>query len=80
MQKAKIISKILIAIFIVMLLHLESVAFVVPKIKLNVKTEKIQAKAVRCNKCPCNCLIKPNKTGECGQYKNINGKLVPVKK
>ena len=63
-----------------MLLHLESVAFVVPKIKLNIKTEKNQTKAVRCNKCPCNCFIKLNQTGECGQYKNINGKLVPVKK
>ncbi len=50
------------------------------KIKSNVKTEKQQAKSVRCNNCPSNCLIKSNQTGKCGQYKNIKGKLVPVKK
>lgn len=43
------------------------------------KPKNTQIKTIRCNNCPCNCLIKPNQAGECGQYKNINGKLVSVK-
>ena len=49
------------------------------------KTETKQStenkvKSVRCDKCPSNCLIKPGEISPCGQYKNIDGKLVPIKK
>jgi len=60
--------------------NLSSSALATPKTNSSLKTEKTQIKSIQCNNCPCNCLIKPNQTGECGQYKNVDGKLVFVKK
>lgn len=60
--------------------NLSSSTFAISEPKTPVKSEKTQVKSIRCDNCPCNCLIKPNQTGECGQYKNVNGKLIPVKK
>jgi len=60
--------------------NLSSSAFAKPKTNSPLKTEKTQIKSIQCNNCPCNCLIKPNQAGDCGQYKNVDGKLVSVKK
>lgn len=82
MQKINLFKKILVIILIIFcfsLLQAKSFAINFFKIKPLIKLEKTQIKSIRCNNCPCNCLIKPNETGECGQYKNINGKLTPVK-
>lgn len=37
--------------------------------------EQGENRSVRCNKCPNKCLIKPNQTGKCGRYKNVDGRL-----
>jgi hypothetical protein len=47
--------------------------------KTEIKQENTKNKSVRCQNCPANCLIKLNETGDCGQYKNVEGKLVPNK-
>ena len=49
----------------------------ITKIEALKKKETDQIKPVRCGNCPNNCLIKPNKTGDCGQYQNVGGKIVP---
>ncbi len=70
---------LIVSIFCFNITNLHSFALTNSKIKSPVKSEKTQVKAIRCNNCPCNCLIKPNQTGDCGQYKNVNGKLVSTK-
>lgn len=40
--------------------------------------KEVTDNAVRCQNCPRNCIIKPNETGQCGQFKNIDGKLKPI--
>lgn len=70
---------LIVSIFCIDVANLNSFASTASKTKSPTKSEKTQIKAIRCNNCPCNCLIKPNQTGECGQYKNVNGKLVSIK-
>lgn len=50
------------------------------EIKQSTELKQAEAKSIRCKKCFNHCRIKPNKTGKCGEYKNIDGKLVPVEK
>lgn len=80
----KQVKRLLIILSIVITLPVLSVLaidkFQEPEAKPPVKSGQTQDKSVRCKNCPNECLIKPNETGECGQYKNIDGKLVPVKK
>jgi len=78
----KQIKRLLIILSIIISLPVLSVLainkFQKPAVKPPVKSEQTQNKAVRCKNCPNECLIKPNQTGDCGRYKNVDGKLQPV--
>lgn len=44
---------------------------------VNVESQPAR-KAIRCDRCPGRCLIKPNEKGACGKVKNVDGRLVPT--
>ncbi len=48
-----------------------------PEVKPPVKSGQQENKIIRCPNCPRECELKPGETGECGQYENIDGKIVP---
>ncbi len=80
----KQVKKCLIFIGIVIALPMMSVYAIdklqKPAITTPDKKEQTENKSVKCKNCPKECLIKPGETGECGKFKNANGKIQPVEK
>lgn len=79
----KRLKRLMVLLFLVIIIPALSVLAINKLQKTESKpqnTEQKQTKAVRCDNCPNNCLIQPNKTGKCGHYTNKNGEIVPVEK
>ncbi len=78
----KQVKKFLVILTIVLALPIMSSfaidQFQKPEVKPPAKTGQ-ENKVIKCPNCPRGCIIKEGETGECGQYKNIDGKLQPKK-
>lgn len=68
-----------LGVYAVNQLHKQDTKGVQPQVQKEQQAEEVKKDfAVKCEGCKRECLIKPGETGECGQVKNVDGKLVPV--
>jgi|GEM_PF-6726463 len=67
---------ILVAMFTLPVMSVWAVNKIIPQ-ETKPRKEQKQSSAVKCPYCPVEYLIEPDKTGECGKYKNVNGKIQP---